>query len=394
MSDYYCDDPIPELEPRTKFKLVLALTMLLIAAATYFQTTLAANISINTGTAVEFGQGVSVTTACSGSNAISVKPIRNFVNASGAGTFYLSSVVVSGIPSSCNGKDFNLSVYDSSTGSSPLPLFTGVSSSISTAVIYSDGGIFKEGYQTTGATISSGSGTFTITFNTPLTMASRVATFTLQTTEHAKWDCSMGAGCSIGDTGPGGGIVFFVSTGFNCGPTMTATCKYLEAAPNGWNGGADPTARWSVNHTYDQVIGTGGMIQDGYSFGISNIGRGYLNSLAIVNQGNDNTTAAGLARSYAGGGKSDWYLPNLAELHQLCQWNVGQTPALGSTCNGGYINNSRFAGAQNSGLSTSAPYWSSSEAMYLNGFYLKFDDAASYGDAKTRQYLVRPIRAF
>jgi hypothetical protein len=395
MSDYYYDDPQPELSPRSKPKLSLAFLLILVLAVTYFQTTLAANISLNTGAPNEFGQGVSVTTACSGGNVITIKPGQSLINSSGAGAFYISSITVSGIPSSCNGKDFNLSVYDSSTGSTPLPMFTGISSAISAAVIYSDGGNFKEGYQTAGTTITSGSGTFTVSFDTPLALASRAKAFTLVSTEHAKWDCSIGAPCSIGQTGPGGGVVFFVSTGFTCGPTLANTCRFLEVAPNGWNGGDDPTARWSVSaHAYDQVIGTGGMIQDGYSFGLTNIGRGYLNSLAIVAQGNDNTTAAGLARSYAGGGKNDWYLPNLAELHQLCQWNTGQSRSLGTTCNGGYINNSQYAGASTSGFSASAPYWSSSEHMYLNGFYLKFDDAASYGDTKTRQYLVRPIRAF
>ena len=36
----------------------------------------------------------------------------------------------------------------------------------------------------------------------------------------------------VGDTGPGGGIIFYVaSTPFKCGPTRAATCTYLEAAP-------------------------------------------------------------------------------------------------------------------------------------------------------------------
>jgi len=49
----------------------------------------------------------------------------------------------------------------------------------------------------------------------------------------------------------------------------------------------------------------------------SGIGLGYKNSLAIVAQGNDTTTAAGAARAYSGGSQSDWYLPSTAELNLL-----------------------------------------------------------------------------
>jgi len=44
--------------------------------------------------------------------------------------------------------------------------------------------------------------------------------------------CATGGTCVVGDTGPGGGIVFYVdSAGFTCGPTLGATCYNLEMAP-------------------------------------------------------------------------------------------------------------------------------------------------------------------
>ncbi len=46
--------------------------------------------------------------------------------------------------------------------------------------------------------------------------------------------CAQGGTCTIGDTGPGGGIVFHVQT-----PTSTAPWRYLEAAPMNWNDGND-----------------------------------------------------------------------------------------------------------------------------------------------------------
>jgi hypothetical protein len=52
----------------------------------------------------------------------------------------------------------------------------------------------------------------------------------------------------IGDTGPGGGTIFYeTSTAFACGPTLSETCNYLEAAPSNWFGGdEDPRISWST----------------------------------------------------------------------------------------------------------------------------------------------------
>ena len=129
---------------------------------------------------------------------------------------------------------------------------------------------------------------------------------------------------AIGDTGPGGGIVYYYNAiGFTCGSAHTATCHYLETAPSGWNTGADPTTLWAV--TAYQSTGVSGIISDVSANNASAaIGLGYLNSINIVTQGNGTTTAAGLARSYTGGGMSDWYLPDNAELNQLCKYSSGQ----------------------------------------------------------------------
>jgi len=49
--------------------------------------------------------------------------------------------------------------------------------------------------------------------------------------------CAAGGTCVVGDTGPGGGIVFYVaSTAFTAtGTTCNTTCLYLEAAASGWS---------------------------------------------------------------------------------------------------------------------------------------------------------------
>jgi alpha-tubulin suppressor-like RCC1 family protein len=189
MSDYYHDDPIEEA-PAGRFpSKLIASAVVVIASVFFFQGTLASNISINSGQNIEFGQSVAVTAACSGSENLTVTPKSSFDNAAdGTGTYYLSSVSVSGIPSSCEGKDFNISFYDSATGSSALPIFTPpFESSKSVATVYNNAGYFQGGFQSTGTTVSGASGAFTVTFKTPVALSTNTMKVTLQSTEHKDW---------------------------------------------------------------------------------------------------------------------------------------------------------------------------------------------------------------
>ena len=204
---------------------------------------------------------------------------------------------------------------------------------------------------------------------------------------------------AVGDTGPGGGIVYYVdNAGFSCGPTLAASCKYLEVAPSGWSGGgADPLMAWavSVNQGADVIdITNVGAFAHNNALGI---GLGLKNSIAIVTQGNDTTTAAGAARAYAGGSKADWYLPTTAELNLLCQWNHGVTQNVTTVCSGGSLNGGS-AGASGSGFAAWY-YWSSSEFSNANAWDTYFL-IGSQGDYQKRESniantdFVRPIRAF
>jgi len=155
----------------------------------YYQTTLAANINLNSGRSVEFGQSVSTTTACSGSDNLVVTPTSTFTNATnGTGSYYLTSVKVSGIPASCNGKDINISFYDSATGSSALPLFSNLfGENRRVATVYNNAGFFQKGFQGSGTEVSSSSGSFTVTFKTPAALSTDAMKVTLQSTEHKNW---------------------------------------------------------------------------------------------------------------------------------------------------------------------------------------------------------------
>ena len=99
----------PGRGPKKPLKVLLGIGGL--AAVVAIASTLAANISINSGP-VEFGQGVSQTAACD--DQITVTPYSTFINDSSTGTHKLTSIKVSGIDSTegkCSGKIFIIKAY-------------------------------------------------------------------------------------------------------------------------------------------------------------------------------------------------------------------------------------------------------------------------------------------
>jgi hypothetical protein len=77
--------------------------------------TLAASINLNSGTPVEFGQGVAQAVSCAGTNqSITITPMSRFRNSEGGGTYRFSSFKVSDVPTECNGVNFTFKFYGSS----------------------------------------------------------------------------------------------------------------------------------------------------------------------------------------------------------------------------------------------------------------------------------------
>jgi len=116
--------PNKSRKPNKKFKIALGIGVL--AVMTGLGSTLAANISLNGGAPVEFGQGVAITAACNGESPITLTPTSTFTNTEDAQTsiFTLSGVVFSGINYStpnqttgigCAGKTFILKAYTDQT---------------------------------------------------------------------------------------------------------------------------------------------------------------------------------------------------------------------------------------------------------------------------------------
>ena len=188
-------------------------------------------------------------------------------------------------------------------------------------------------------------------------------TFTLTVT--AALTCATGGVCVVGNTGPGGGKVFYVQASggtFTCGATLASTCKYLEAAPtSGTNAWTDATYAWSGNTSY--LIGS---TAQGTA-----IGSGRKNTTAMNTQNSTAGKAGTIALAYRGPNNlSDWYLPSKDELNQL------------------YLNKTTVGGF------SSATYWSSSEGDDSLAWLQDFTNGDQYNYYKNYTIYVRPVRAF
>jgi hypothetical protein len=95
------EDNNPAPKSRKKLRVILGIGAL--AAVTGIGSTLAANISLNGGGNVEFGQGVATTAACD--DSITLTPISEFSNTEEDPEFALTAVQVSGLDLTAEGWD-------------------------------------------------------------------------------------------------------------------------------------------------------------------------------------------------------------------------------------------------------------------------------------------------
>ena len=194
---------------------------------------------------------------------------------------------------------------------------------------------------------------------------------------------------NVGDVGPGGGKVFYASSGTfsETGAACGSNCRYLEAAPAGWNPGAplgspDPNLQWGGGDgtagqcSFKNIVGASGTA----------IGSGKANTAAIMaacpdSSGNNSAPAARAASTYAPTVDDlvvhGWFLPSRDELDELDFSAVGEF-APGSD----YWSSSQWDGRD--GLYLIVAYCSpGSSPCGIGGNALKVIDKG-----------VRPVRAF
>ena len=225
--------------------------------------------------------------------------------------------------------------------------------------------------------------------------------------------CATGGSCIVGDTGPGGGKVFYVradggtftSTGSDCG----TACKYLEAAPTdqstgivwatatttcyeaGSDEGASNCQTNSIySNTADQAASRTAALAIGMGMSNTNQVHARLTTAGGAFGALTNTYASGIAFDFTNNGKTDWHLPSKDELNQMCKWQRGVDWTSDATvCTGGILNSGRGA----SGFSADG-YWSSSEVSVIFAWRQDFNTGSQSSSRKSNTDYVRPVRAF
>jgi len=187
--------------------------------------------------------------------------------------------------------------------------------------------------------------------------------------------CSGGL-AAIGDTGPAGGIIFYVvSNGFTIqgysggtGSFAAYTAYYLEAAPAN-EGSSIP---WSEN-THGAIIADATAFSSLDDIKASLIGNGRRDTQIIVNylatQG-ETGKAAQVCANKSLNGFTDWFLPSLGELNEMYKAK-GQT-----------------------GIPTTGEFWSSSQNSNQWAYSQYFVTGQMYSPRRELNCVVRAIRAF
>ena len=176
--------PAPRKSASKKSNLKSLAGLATVAAVAVLGSTLAANISLGTGSAIEFGQGVQVASACD--SAITLSPRANFVNGTSP-QFFLSTISFSDVDgreagTGCAGKTLTLNAYGDTTAT-PLQLATSGSTAVTAATIAITGAAptTSAGFViANGANLAASTSSFDLGITTPSATAGAVFKLTLQ----------------------------------------------------------------------------------------------------------------------------------------------------------------------------------------------------------------------
>lgn len=292
---------------------------------------------------------------------------------------------------------------------SPTPVSTGgaiASFSIDAGIFPFNGLSFNTSTGVISGTPTTAWITNTYTITATNAAGSATATFTLAVITAT---CANGGTCIVGDRGPGGGIVYYVSAAnfTSTGSTCNTTCKYLEVAPATWQSAGVTVAddllyKWSDNTS----VTTGQDSTTASTEGIAamsayeklnwKIGQGFYNtSVMIVSGATSEAQATVLA--YAGTSiAGQWFIPSMNELNELCKYARGQStgdPTVASVIGSGIFKSTLNAGTDLGGFVESY-YWSSTEDGVGAAGYQYFVNGNQASVAKSYPLYVRPVRAF
>jgi len=331
----------------------VALIAASIAVVVGLGSSLAANININSGP-IEFGQGVAQTTSCSGETPIIVTPQASFINQESGGFFEFSSVKVSNIPDSCDGKDFIIKAWGASGDPLSLVGTSGNCSAVGAAaraLVYFDGSVVDDNSEVPPQILASvmGAPWHTARFGTgnpagfaavyrvenaiglsevtgdsftlkihdfsscPPTLGAEARSISRITIETAKGmsqllTCADGGPCIIGDIGPGGGYIFYIDE------PDDFDWNYLEVAPTNFDGNGINFCTYKDGYP----LTDSGPTDDNPASNpfATAIGTGFANTNKLVN--NCDGGAGVQAANYTSpNGVDDWFLPSNDELELL-----------------------------------------------------------------------------
>ena len=215
--------------------------------------------------------------------------------------------------------------------------------------------VMQENWQLSDGFVNQNVTPHSATFDLTMPACTATATASAATTTTVALTCATGGTCDVGETGPGGGKVFYVQAAggtFTCGATLASTCKYLEAAPTDQS----TDIAWCSNTT--SALGTTATA----------IGTGMANTTTADT--GCTTGAIQIAADYTHNGKTDWHLPSKNELSEL------------------YTNRVLVGGFSTDG------YWSSSEIDANRARSQRFSDGNQFNSFKDVTKYVRPVRAF
>lgn len=216
--------------------------------------------------------------------------------------------------------------------------------------------------------------------------------------------CAEGGACVVGDTGPGGGTVFYAA------PSPQAWGQYLEVAPIGWQPATTDVNPATGQTNYGRGDGvsdvdprtTWGCMDVSVNADGTAIGTGKINTqrLLDVTCFTGPPYAAEMAAGYvSSSGKNDWFLPSPGELNQLCRFARQQNTATTDACDS--------SGSLSSDFAVQDPmwYWSSAENLFsspnqalgqcfvADGGWCVTGEAGA-GNKNEIDRVVRPIREF